>query len=228
MADAFNQRWSKLDILVNNAGVMATPFTHTSEGFEMQFGTNHMGHFLLTTLLLPALLASGKARVVSVSSLGHRRSDIGWDDINYEQRPYDPWQAYGQSKTANILFAVGLTQRYADQGLTANALHPGGIHTNLQKHVPQSLWQTMGWVDAEGKINPGFKTIEQGASTSVWAALGSELEGIGGLYLEDCHEAEIMNPETPMNGYMPYARSPENAARLWEVSEKLVNQHIHA
>ena len=223
MAGAFAERWTRLDILVNNAGVMASPFSRTAEGFELQFGTNHVGHFLLTTLLLPALLAARNARVVSVSSLGHRRSDIVWDDINFERRAYDPWLAYGQSKTANILFAVGLTARYAARGVTANALHPGGIYTNLQRHIPREQWQALGWVDAEGNRNPGFKTVEQGAATSVWAAVAPELEGVGGLYLQDCQEAVEIDPTQPqLGGYMPYARSPESAERLWSVTEQMI------
>lgn len=226
MAGAFAERWNQLDILINNAGVMATPLGRTAQGFELQFGTNHVGHFLLTALLLPSLLASGNARVVSVSSLGHRRSDIVWDDIDFERRPYDPWLSYGQSKTANVLFAVGLTARYADQGITANALHPGGIYTNLQRYVPREQWQSLGWVDAEGKVNPNFKTPEQGAATSVWAAVAPELEGVGGLYLQDCQEAPEMDPAKPvLGGYMPYARSPESAERLWNLTEHMIAVH---
>lgn len=226
MVGAFTERWNKLDILINNAGVMATPFEHTVEGFELQLGTNHIGHFLLTTLLLPALLAAGQSRVVSVSSLGHRRSDILWDDVNFERRPYDRWLAYGQSKTANILFAVGLTSRYASRGITANALHPGLIlDTNLVRYVPRAEWQQRGWVDAEGNPSPNLKTPEQGASTSVWAAVGSELHRMGGLYLEDCQEAVEMNPDQPtLGGCRPYARSPESADRLWTLTEQLIGR----
>ena len=222
-AAEFMRCWPKLHLLINNAGVMATPPGTTVDGFETQFGTNHIGHFALTTALLPALLAAAPARVVSVSSLGHRRSDIHWDDIHFAHRPYDKWQAYGQSKTANVLFAVGLNQRYASQGITSNALHPGGIHTGLQKFIPQEEWQALGWVDAQGNINPRFKTPEQGAATSVWAAVGNELDGVGGLYLEDCREAEVWSAEKPFEGYLPYVRSAESANRLWTLSEQMID-----
>jgi len=218
------ERWPRLHILINNAGVMATPRGYTTDGFETQFGTNHLGHYLLAALLLPALRAAAPARVVALSSSGHRRSDIHFEDIAYQERPYDKWEAYGQSKTANALFAVGLTRRCAAEGVTANAVHPGGIHTGLQKHVPEEEWRALGWVDADGAINPAFKTPEQGAATSVWAAVGPELEGVGGLYLEDCRESSPFNPATPYAGYMPYALDPERADRLWAVSGELVGQ----
>jgi NAD(P)-dependent dehydrogenase (short-subunit alcohol dehydrogenase family) len=218
----FLGRHSKLDLLVNNAGVMATPFEHTAEGFEMQFGTNHLGHFLLTNLLLPALKAATRARVVSLSSIGHRRSDIVWDDIGFQTRAYDKWAAYGQSKTANALFAVGLTARHSSDGVFANAVHPGGIQTGLQKHMPEEEMRAMGWIDSEGKANAMFKTPEQGASTSLWAAVGQELEGVGGKYLEDCQEALAFNPEKPSSGVMPYALDLSSAERLWDLSERMV------
>ncbi len=225
-AAQFADLWNRLDLLVNNAGVMASPFEHTTEGFELQFGTNHVGHFLLTTLLLPSLLKSGNARVVSVSSLGHRRSDIIWDDIQFERRPYDPMMAYGQSKTANVLFAVELNARYAAQGLTANAVHPGLITTNLQRHIPREQWQALGWVDATGNPHPNQKTLAQGAATSTWAAVAPELEGAGGLFLQDCAEASEMDPTLREGGgYMPYARSPEKAERLWALTEQLIADH---
>jgi NAD(P)-dependent dehydrogenase (short-subunit alcohol dehydrogenase family) len=211
-----------LHILVNNAGVMATPFSRTADGFEMQFGTNHLGHFALTTGLLPALREAGESRVVCLSSIGHRRSDVDFDDPNFERRPYDPWIAYGQSKTADALFAVGLWQRHASDGITANAVHPGGILTGLQKHMSREEQMALGWFDESGKLNPRFKTPAQGASTSVWAATAPELRGRGGLYLEDCRIASPWTAERPMEGYLPYALDPDNAARLWELSETLV------
>jgi NAD(P)-dependent dehydrogenase (short-subunit alcohol dehydrogenase family) len=215
-------KWSKLHIIINNAGVMATPFSHTDDGFEMQFGTNHLGHFLFLNLLLPALRAAKPSRVVVLSSIGHRRSDIHFDDLNYQTRPYEKWEAYGQSKTANVLFAVGWNQRYGKEGITANALHPGGIQTGLQKFIPEDEQRAMGWIDEQGNVNPLFKTVEQGAATSIWAAVGNELEGHGGLYLEDCHEALPFDPAQPYSGYMPYVRDPESAKRLWEISSDLV------
>jgi len=220
-AETFLQRWNKLHILINNAGVMATPLSYTVDNFEMQFGTNHLGHFALTKHLLPALIAAAPARVVSVSSAAHRSSDIVWEDINYRSRPYDKFGAYSQSKTANVLFAVGLNQYYAQQGVTANALNPGLIRTNILKYVTQEESLARGYIDANGNLNPNYKTLEQGASTSVWAAVGNELEGIGGLYLADCQEAGLWSDET-RTGYMPHARSLESAERLWKLSGEWV------
>ncbi|WP_407539244.1 oxidoreductase [Deinococcus radiomollis] len=212
----------KVHLLFNNAGTMATPFGHTEDGFETQFGTNHLGHFLFTTLLMPALLAAAPARVVVLTSSGHRRSDVHLDDPNFERRPYEKWSAYGQSKTANSLFAVELTRRYQEQGVTANAVHPGGIMTNLQRFLPREEQLAMGWMDEQGNLNPVFKTPEQGAATSVWAAVGSELEGVGGLFLEDVGESLPFDPALPFTGYMPYARDPQTAKALWTLSEELV------
>ena len=209
-------------LLFNNAGIMATPFGHTEGGFETQFGTNHLGHFLFTTLLMPALIAAAPARVVVLTSSGHRRSDVHLDDPNFERRPYEKWSAYGQSKTANSLFAVELTRRYQEQGVTANAVHPGGIMTNLQRFLPREEQLAMGWMDEQGNLNPLFKTPEQGAATSVWAAVGSELEGVGGLFLEDVGESLPEGAALPFTGYMPYARDPQTARALWTLSEELV------
>ena len=216
-------RTPRLHLLINNAGTMATPFGHTTDGFETQFGTNHLGHFLLTTLLMPALLAAAPARVVALSSIGHRRSDMHLDDPNFERREYEKWAAYGQSKTANALFAVGLTQRFGAQGVSANSVHPGGIMTNLQRFLPREEQVAMGWMDEQGQLNPAFKTPEQGAATSVWAAVGRELEGVGGLYLEDVNEALPFEAARPFGGYMPYARDGQRADALWTLSEKLVS-----
>ncbi len=211
-----------LHILINNAGVMATPFSHTAEGFEMQFGTNHIGHFALATGLLPALKEAGAARVVALSSIGHRRSDVVWDDINFERREYDPWAAYGQSKTANALFAVGMTQHHKATGITSNAVMPGGIMTGLQKHMKDEEKRALGWIDENGVPNPRFKTTEQGAATSIWAAVAPELEGIGGCYLEDCAIAQPWSADAPMSGVMPHALDPQHAERLWALSEQLI------
>src|SRR5207249_1359400 len=160
-----------------NAGVMACPLSYTQNGFESQFGTNHLGHFLLTVLLMDALKAAAPARVVSLSSSGHRRSDIHFEDINYRQRTYDKWEAYGQSKTANALFAVGVTAHGIAHGVTANAVMPGAIMTGLQKHLPAEEMREMGWMNEKDELNPVFKTLEQGASTSIWAAVAPELDG---------------------------------------------------
>ncbi|CAN7514201.1 oxidoreductase [Phenylobacterium sp. LjRoot164] len=219
-----------LDILINNAGVMATPLLRTAEDLELQIGTNHFGHFVLAVGLTRALLNASDedrlARIVALSSIGHRRSDINWDDPNYLSRPYDKWEAYGQSKTANSLFAVGYNARFEEHGITANAVMPGGIMTPLQRYLPKEEMVAMGWMDEEGNVREGFKTPEQGASTSVWAAVGEELEGIGGLYLEDCAEAPPWSKDNPMKGVMPYAIDPEAADRLWALSEEITGVTI--
>ncbi|MGI8839260.1 MAG: oxidoreductase [Caulobacteraceae bacterium] len=224
---AFAEAWgaAPLHILINNAGVMACPQSYTPDDLEMQIGTNHFGHYLLAALLAPALGkgADGlgrSARVVSLSSIGHRRSAVDFDDPHYRRRPYDKWEAYGQSKTANALFAVGFNARFKDRGVTANAVMPGGIMTPLQRHLPREEMIAFGWMDQAGKVAEGFKTPEQGASTSVWAAIGDELEGVGGLYLEDCAQAEPWIREAPFRGVMPHALDPDAAERLWTLSEK--------
>jgi NAD(P)-dependent dehydrogenase (short-subunit alcohol dehydrogenase family) len=224
---AFAERWGEapISILINNAGVMACPLTQTADGLEMQIGTNHFGHFLLSTLLAPALergaQADGKpARVVALSSIGHRRSAVNFDDPFYRTRPYDKWEAYGQAKTANALFAVGFDARFKDRGIHANAVHPGGIMTPLQRHLEREEMIAFGWIDEAGNVNDRFKSPEQGAATSVWAATGAELEGVGGLYLEDCNQAEPFDRARPMQGVMPHAIDPAAADRLWALSEE--------
>ncbi|HEV2659433.1 MAG TPA: oxidoreductase [Ktedonobacteraceae bacterium] len=223
-AEQFRARWTKLDLLINNAGIMATPLGYTPDGFEQQFGTNYLGHFLLTLLLLPTLRAAPQARIVSLTSSAHQRSDVHFNDIQYRHRPYDKWEAYGQSKTAAALFAVALTHHIGNQNITANAVHPGGIRTGLQQNLTQDEMHALGWYDDAGNLNPRFKTPEQGAATSVWAAVGHELEGVGGLYLEDCHESTPLAPGSPAgsSGYMPYALNPEHAEQLWTLSHDLV------
>lgn len=220
-----------LHVLINNAGVMAAPMSRVGPGFEEQFGVNHLGHFLLTLMVLPALEAGANethrpSRVVSLSSVGHRRSDIVFDDLHFERRPYDKWEAYGQAKTANALFAVGLSRKAAARGVVANAVMPGGIMTALQRHLPKAEMVGYGWINEDGVPNPMMKTPEQGASTSVWAAIGPELEAIGGLYLEDCAQAGPWAAENPWVGVMPYALDAEKADRLWAVSEELVGFRI--
>ncbi len=211
-----------LHLLINNAGIMATPLAYTEDGFESQFGTNHIGHFALTVGLLPALKAARKARVVELTSIGHRRSDVIFDDLNFRAREYERWSAYGQSKTANALFAVGVTQRWAGDGIIANAVHPGGIMSGLQKFVPREEQLAMGWIDEAGNINPRFKTPEQGAATSIYAAVAPELEGNGGHYLEDCGIARPWTSENPFSGVMPYALDADHAMKLWEVSQEAI------
>jgi NAD(P)-dependent dehydrogenase (short-subunit alcohol dehydrogenase family) len=211
-----------LHILVNNAGVMACPLARTAEGHESQFATNHLGHFLLGAGLAPALKAGAPSRVVSLSSTGHRLSPIHFDDVDFDSRPYDKWLAYGQSKTANALFALELERRGAASGVSANAVHPGGIMTGLQQHLTTEEMNALGWLDEDGKPRFGFKTPAQGAATSVWAAVAPELAGHGGRYLEDCNEAEPAQKGIPFAGVHPHARDPEAAARLWDVSERMV------
>ncbi|MDP1795363.1 MAG: oxidoreductase [Acidimicrobiales bacterium] len=230
---AFAADWlganDKLDLLIENAGVMALPERQLSaDGWELQMATNVLGHHLLAVLLAPALLAAAPSRIVCLSSIGHHRSPFHADDPHFERRPYDPWSAYGQSKTGNSLLAVALTERLGGRGVHANAVHPGGIMTNLQRHMDPDLPRKMGWVDAEGNVNPRFKTPEQGASTTVWAAVGAELEGVGGLYLEDCHEAAPSEDESAMEGVRSWALDPAAAAALWELCESTHNAALPA
>jgi NAD(P)-dependent dehydrogenase (short-subunit alcohol dehydrogenase family) len=219
--DAFVAGWdAPLHILVNNAGVMALPELElTPEGFEMQFATNHLGHFALALGLHDALAAAGDARIVSLTSRGHMRSPVVFDDINFSSRPYDPWLAYGQSKTANVLFAVEATRRWAGDGITANAVHPGGIaDTNLSRHMDRQALANAIAAGAAGK------TREQGAATSVLVATWPQLEGVGGRYFEDCNEAVVVDsdPGVGGSGVMAYALDRGNAERLWDVSLEML------
>ncbi|HEY3976000.1 MAG TPA: SDR family NAD(P)-dependent oxidoreductase [Streptosporangiaceae bacterium] len=206
-----------LHILVNNAGVMAAPLMRTPEGWEMQFATNHLGHFALAAGLHRALAAAGGARIVSVSSSAHHRSPVVFEDIHFEHRPYEAWSAYGQSKTANVLFAVEASQRWAGDGITANALMPGGIRTNLQRYVSDEELERMR--AAAGAASARWKTPEEGAATSILVATSPLLDGIGGRYFEDGNEAET-GQLSARNGVAAYALDPEAAARLWQVSVK--------
>jgi len=221
-ADRFLARHDSLQILVNNAGVMACPFARTADGFEMQFGTNHLGHFLLTALLAPALLRGAPARVVSVSSRGHQMSPVVFDDIHFERRPYEKWPAYGQSKTANVLLAVELERRLGARGVHANALHPGVIFTDLARHLVPEEIEVLQKRAPGGKMRT--KSVEAGAATSVYAATAPELAGRGGLYLEDCGVAEVNDDEEAPRGVRSYALEPAAATRLWSVSEDMVSQ----
>jgi len=219
----FLAQWNKLDVLINNAAIMATPLGYTPDGFEQQFATNFLGHFLFAQLLLPALRRAAPARVVSLTSGTHRLSDIHFDDIQYYHRPYDKWEAYAQSKTADALLAVALTRHFGEQGITANAVNPGGVRTGLQEQylTPEEIRAR--YYDEAGNLLPSFKTPEQGASTTVWASVAPELEGIGGLYLEDCHQGIPYDPEiSTLTGYMPYALNADHAEQLWTIAEKLV------
>ncbi|HEX7309479.1 SDR family NAD(P)-dependent oxidoreductase [Lentzea sp.] len=215
---AFARAWDgPLHLLVNNAGVMATPLTRTPEGWELQFATNHFGHFTLTLGLFDALRAEG-ARVVNVSSAGHLSSPVVFEDIHFERREYDRWQAYGQSKTANVLFGVEAGKRWASEGITMNALMPGGILTALQRHItPEELAERRRLRGGDRPMT--FKTPEQGAATTLVLAVSPLVEGRSGLYFEDCNEA-VPHAEGMTNGLAAYAADPEAAAQLWKVSEE--------
>jgi NAD(P)-dependent dehydrogenase (short-subunit alcohol dehydrogenase family) len=221
-AERFLDSGRKIDLLINNAGVMASPLFRVGPGWEGQFATNHLGHYVLTNLLWPAIARDGGGRVVELTSAAHRISGIRWDDLQFERDPYDKWQAYGQSKTANSLFAVQLDQLGQDQGVRAFAVHPGGIMTPLQRHLSREEMQASGWIDEDGKVLVQFKTPEQGAATSVWAATSPQLEGEGGVYCADCDVADIVESIQPGGGgVMAHAVDPDQAARLWEVSANL-------
>jgi NAD(P)-dependent dehydrogenase (short-subunit alcohol dehydrogenase family) len=211
-----------VDILINNAAIMACPETRVGPGWEAQFATNHLGHFALTNRLWP-LLTEGGARVVALTSTGHKISGIRFDDLMFEHG-YDKWQAYGQAKSANSLFAVHLDALGQDEGVRAFAAHPGGIFTPLQRHLTREEMQASGWMDEDGVPDERFKTPEQGASTSTWAATSPNLDGMGGVYCENCDIAEPTDLDSPtarIEGVNAHAIDPETAARLWTVSAEL-------
>jgi len=223
--DALVAAWEgPLDILVNNAGVMAiAELTLSPDEHEMQFATNHLGHFRLALGLHDALAAAPDgARIVSVSSSGHLRSPVIFDDLDFAFREYDPFAAYGQSKTANVLFAVEATRRWADDGIVANALMPGGILTALQRHLGQEY--QAGADERFRRAGSRLKTVEQGAATSVLLAASPLVDGVGGRYFEDCNEATVVDhrDDFGISGVAPYALDPANAERLWDVSLKLI------
>lgn len=215
------ERWDRVDILINNAAVMASPLTRDRRGYEGQFATNHLGHFQLTARLWPLLKAAGSARVVVLSSIGHRINGLDLEDPSFERRDYDKWRAYGQAKSANALFALQLDKVGEAYGVRAFAVHPGGIMTPLQRHLSNEEQVAMGWIDAEGNVNERFKTEEQGASTTVWAATSPLLEGKGGVYLENCEVAVPASKDNPMGGVHPHVRDEALAERLWAKSEEM-------
>ena len=218
-----------LDLLINNAGIMACPEARVGPGWESQFGICHMGHFALTTALMPLLTATPGARVVALSSTAHKMSDIQWDDIQFERTKYDKWQAYGQAKTADALFANALSRRLKESGGLAFSVHPGGIFTPLQRHLPKEEMIALGWLGQDGEpselAKAGFKSPEQGASTTVWAATSPKLVGKSGVYCENADIAAVTDPDSPMARYMgvnPHACDDEAAEKLWDVSTQLL------
>ena len=218
-ADRMQADGRHVDLLIANAGIMACPETRVGPRWEAQFATNHLGHFALTHRLWPLL--RGGSRVISVSSAGHHASPMRWDDVQFE-RGYDKWLAYGQSKTANALFALHADRIGRDEGIRAFSLHPGKIFTPLQRHLAQEEMIAAGWLDAGGNpADPTFKTPAQGAATAVWAATSSQIDRFGGLYCEDCDVAPVAH-EASFVGVRPYAVDPEEAARLWTLSCELV------
>ena len=222
-AESIVQREQSLDLLINNAGIMACPETRVGENWESQFAVNHLGHFVLTTALLPLLLNARGARVVELSSIGHRRSDILWDDIHFQANAYEKWTAYAQSKTANALFALGLDIKYRDQGVQAFSVHPGGILTPLQRHLGNEEMQALGWTDADGNLSEQaramFKSPAQGCTTTLWAATSEALAGTGGLYCEDCDVANLATEDSPRYfDVAPWACNEDSALKLWDLT----------
>jgi NAD(P)-dependent dehydrogenase (short-subunit alcohol dehydrogenase family) len=212
----------RIDVLIANAGIMACPQGTTADGFELQFGTNHLGHFVLVNRLMPLLLTGSPARVVMLSSAGHRYSDVDLDDPGFEHTPYDAWLAYGRAKTANVLFAVELDRRGRDRGLRAAAVHPGGIITDLGRHLTEETMSVL--IENRGERHFEWKTVPQGAATSVWAGFVADPDQIGGRYGEDCAVAPVITDPTDQPGVMGYALDPDTAVALWTRSEALVGE----
>lgn len=226
-ADALVADGRKFDVVITNAGVMAAPFGKTEDGFETQFGTNHLGHFTFVNRI--ASLIEDGGRLVSLASSGHRFSNVNLDDPNFDNGDYEPWIAYGRSKTANILFAVEFDRRHKGRGVRAAALHPGGIHTELGRHLDEGALEALvAQINESAKAAGGeafeFKSIPQGAATSVWAAAVADPEEIGGRYLEDCHVAKLAEDEGLREGVRAYAIDPDNAKALWARSEEMIGE----
>ncbi|SIN60012.1 NAD(P)-dependent dehydrogenase, short-chain alcohol dehydrogenase family [Parasphingorhabdus marina DSM 22363] len=216
-----------LDLLINNAGIMACPLERVGPGWESQFGVNHMGHFALTKALLPLIEKADAPRVVALSSIAHKRGGILWDDIQFEKSEYHKWVAYAQAKSANALFANALSRRMADFDGRAFSVHPGGIFTPLQRHLPKEEQIELGWLGPDGEVSEGakaiFKTPEQGCTTTLWAATSSLLDDKHGLYCEDCDVAQLMSADSPPYLHCaPHIADEEGAERLWDISEELL------
>jgi NAD(P)-dependent dehydrogenase (short-subunit alcohol dehydrogenase family) len=228
-ANALVDNGKPFDLVIANAGVMACPYGKTADGFETQFGANHLGHFVLVNRI--ASLMKPGSRLVNLSSAGHRYSDVDLDDPNFERTPYDPWVAYGRSKTANILFAVEFDRRHKGDGIRATAVHPGGIETELARHlveggIRQRLEHINAQARAAGEPEIKLKTVPQGAATTVWAGVVAAADEVGGRYCEDCHVAEIEPNSAKRAGLKPYALNPETAKALWSKSEEMVGERF--
>jgi len=226
----FKENFKKLDLLINNAGIMACPETRIRNGWESQFAVNHIGHFLLTKELMDAMAENDSARFVSLSSSAHSLTGILWDDIHFQNNPYDKWMAYGQSKTASSLIAIEFHRRMVDKGVSGFSVHPGGILTPLQRHLQKEEMVALGWIDENGSPSEMaknfFKTTSQGASTTLWCATSSSLNGIGGVFCEDCDIAKRKNEvDESLQRYFgvaDWAVDTEEASKLWDVTEKML------
>jgi NAD(P)-dependent dehydrogenase (short-subunit alcohol dehydrogenase family) len=230
-ADGLVAKGEPFDVVIANAGVMATPFGHTADGFETQFGTNHLGHFVFVNRIAPLIRTGG--RLINLASSGHRFANVDLEDPNFERTPYDPFIAYGRSKTANILFAVDFDQRHRERGVRAAVVHPGGIQTELARHMDPSQLQAMvdqisKQLEEEGKGPFTFKTIPQGAATSVWTGVVASADEIGGRYCENCHVGNIVADDVAISaiseGVRAYALDLNSAQALWKKSEELVGE----
>ena len=227
----FKESFGKLDLLINNAGIMACPETRIGNGWESQFAVNHIGHFLLTKELMDTMAENDSARFISLSSSAHSLTGILWDDIHFQNNPYDKWMAYGQSKTASSLIAIEFHRRMLDKGVSGFSVHPGGILTPLQRHLQKEEMVALGWMDENGSPSEMaknfFKTTSQGASTTLWCATSSSLNGIGGVFCEDCDIAKRKNEvDESLQRYFgvaDWAVDTEEASKLWDMTEKMLS-----